>query len=139
MVTAVSTASVPKFTVFVGNSYGAGNYGMCGRAYNPHQLWMWPNSRIAVMGGEQAANVLCTVKQDQLLQAKKAMSQEEQMQFKKPILEKYEHESSSYFSTARLWDDGIIDPIDTRKVLALGISASLNKPWPKPRFSVFRM
>ncbi|HEX4923470.1 MAG TPA: carboxyl transferase domain-containing protein, partial [Bdellovibrionales bacterium] len=139
MVMAVSTAPVPKFTVVIGNSYGAGNYGMCGRAYQPRQLWMWPNSKIAVMGGEQAANVLLTVKLEQLEKEGKAMPPEEQQKFKAPTLRKYETESSAYFSTARLWDDGIIDPADTRKVLALGISASLNKKWDPPAYGVFRM
>ena len=139
LVTAVSTANVPKFTVIVGGSYGAGNYGMCGRGYQPNQLWMWPNARISVMGGEQAANVLLTVKQDQLAAKSQSMSPEEQAQFKQPILDKYGEESSAYYSTARLWDDGIIDPVDTRRVLALGIEASQNAA-PKPAgFSLFRM
>lgn len=139
MVMAVSNARVPKFTVVIGGSYGAGNYGMCGRAYSPRQLWMWPNARISVMGGEQAANVLLTVKMDQLAAKGQTMSPEEQAEFKKPTLEKYERESSAYFSTARLWDDGIIDPKDTRRVLALGISASLNKDWGPKQQGVFRM
>jgi len=139
MVMAVSNARVPKFTVVIGGSYGAGNYGMCGRAYQPRQLWMWPNARISVMGGEQAANVLLTVKLDQLAAKGQSMSNEEQAQFKKPTLEKYDYESSAYFSTARLWDDGIIDPKDTRQVLALGIAASLNKDWGSASQGVFRM
>jgi len=140
MVAAVSNAAVPKFTVIIGGSYGAGNYGMCGRAYQPRMLWMWPNARISVMGGEQAANVLLTVKKDQLAAAKaKAMSEAEEEEFKRPTLEKYAEESSAYYSTARLWDDGIIDPIDTRMVLALGIAAALNAPFPERRHSVFRM
>jgi 3-methylcrotonyl-CoA carboxylase beta subunit len=139
MVMAVSNARVPKFTVVIGGSYGAGNYGMCGRAYSPRQLWMWPNARISVMGGEQAANVLLTVKMDQLALKGQTMSIDEQAEFKKPTLEKYEHESSAYFSTARVWDDGIIDPKDTRRVLALGISASLNKDWGPKQQGVFRM
>lgn len=139
MVMAVSNARVPKFTVVIGGSYGAGNYGMCGRAYQPRQLWMWPNARISVMGGEQAANVLLTVKLDQLAAKGQGMSTEEQIQFKKPTLEKYDYESSAYFSTARLWDDGIIDPKDTRQVLALGIAASLNKDWGPATQGVFRM
>jgi len=140
LVTAVSTANVPKFTVVVGGSYGAGNYGMCGRAYGPRQLWMWPNARISVMGGEQAANVLLTVKMDQLaVSGAPAMTPEEQEAFKAPILAKYGEESSAYYSTARLWDDGIIDPLDTRRVLALGIEAAQNAPVPEPRFGVFRM
>ncbi len=139
LVMAVSLARVPKFTVIIGSSYGAGNYGMCGRGYGPRQLWMWPNAKIAVMGGEQAANVLLTVKMEQLAQKKATMSSVEQEQFKKPILDKYSHESSAYFSTARLWDDGIIDPKDTRMVLALGINASLYKSWGKKKKGVFRM
>ncbi len=139
MVMAVSNARVPKFTVVIGGSYGAGNYGMCGRAFQPRQMWMWPNARISVMGGEQAANVLLTVKLDQLAEKKQTMSAEEQAEFKRPILEKYDTESSAYFSTARLWDDGIIDPVDTRRVLALGISASLNAPWDEMRAGVYRM
>jgi len=140
MVTAVSTAAVPKFTVVIGGSYGAGNYGMCGRAYSPRQLWMWPNAKISVMGGEQAAKVLLTVKQDQLSAlGKKPMSEKEAEAFQRPTLEKYAEESSAYFSTARLWDDGIIDPADTRKVLALGLSAAYNAPVPDTQFGVFRM
>jgi acetyl-CoA carboxylase carboxyltransferase component len=127
LVTAVSSAKVPKFTVVIGGSFGAGNYGMCGRAYQPRQLWMWPNAKISVMGGEQAANVLLTIKMDRLkAKGEKAMSQEEQEAFKKPIQEKYEKEGDAYHSTARLWDDGIIDPRDTRRVLAMGLSAALN-------------
>lgn len=139
MVMAVSTASVPKFTVIIGGSYGAGNYGMCGRAYQPRQLWMWPNARISVMGGEQAANVLLTVKMDQMQAEGKKMSEAEQQALKQPILEKYDKESSAYYSTARLWDDGIIDPRDTRKVLALGLSASFNSRWDKLGTGVYRM
>lgn len=139
MVMAVSNARVPKFTVVIGGSYGAGNYGMCGRAYSPRQLWMWPNARISVMGGEQAANVLLTVKMDQLTAKGQTLSIEEQMSFKKPTLDKYDQESSAYFSTARIWDDGIIDPKDTRRVLALGIAASLNKDWGPQQQGVFRM
>lgn len=140
LVTAVSTAQVPKFTVIVGGSYGAGNYGMCGRAYQSRQLWMWPNARISVMGGEQAANVLLTVKLDQALAAgEQLMSQEEQEKFRAPILEKYNSEGSAYYSSARLWDDGIIDPVDTRRVVALGIEAAMNAPIPQAGFSLFRM
>lgn len=139
MVMAVSNARVPKFTVVIGGSYGAGNYGMCGRAYQPRQLWMWPNARISVMGGEQAANVLLTVKMDQLTAKGQSMTLEEQSEFKKPTLEKYDYESSAYFSTARIWDDGIIDPKDTRQVLALGIAASLNKEWGSIQQGVLRM
>ncbi|WP_303674644.1 carboxyl transferase domain-containing protein [Vampirovibrio chlorellavorus] len=139
MVMAVSNASVPKFTVIIGGSYGAGNYGMCGRAFGARQVWMWPNARISVMGGEQAANVLLTVKKDQLAaQGKPAMSPEEEEAFKAPTLEKYARESSAYYSTARLWDDGIIDPVDTRMVLGLGIAASLNAPFPDRKQGVFR-
>lgn len=139
MVMAVSNASVPKFTVIIGGSYGAGNYGMCGRAFQPKQLWMWPNAKISVMGGEQAANVLYTVKVDQLTKQGQKMTEVEIKNFKTPILEKYAVESSAYYSTARIWDDGIIDPLDTRRVLALGIQASLNSSWPEPKNGVFRM
>ena len=139
LVTAVSTANVPKFTVVVGGSYGAGNYGMCGRAYGPRQLWMWPNARISVMGGEQAANVLLTVKVDQLAAKGESLTPEEQEAFKAPTLEKYRVESSALYSTARLWDDGIIDPVDTRRVLALGIEAAQNAPVEPAGFSMFRM
>jgi 3-methylcrotonyl-CoA carboxylase beta subunit len=139
LVTAVSTANVPKFTVVVGGSYGAGNYGMCGRAYQPRQMWMWPNARISVMGGEQASNVLLTVKMDQLAAKGGTMNQEEQDAFRAPTLKKYEEESSCYYATARLWDDGIIDPVDTRRVIALGIEAARNAPIEPPRFGVFRM
>ena len=139
MVMAVATARVPKFTVVIGGSYGAGNYGMCGRAFQPRQLWMWPNARISVMGGEQAANVLLTVKMDQLEKSGQKMSEAEQLEFKKPIIDKYAEESSCYYSTSRLWDDGVIDPAETRRVLALGISASFNKPWPEISRGVYRM
>jgi 3-methylcrotonyl-CoA carboxylase beta subunit len=139
MVMAVSNARVPKFTVVIGGSYGAGNYGMCGRAFQPRQLWMWPQARISVMGGEQAANVLLTVKLDQMAAQGKSMSVDQHLEFKRPTLEKYEAESSAYYSTARLWDDGIIDPADTRRVLALGISASLNRSWGEKQQGVFRM
>jgi len=140
MVAAVANACVPKFTVIIGGSFGAGNYGMCGRAYGPRQLWMWPNARISVMGGEQAAGVLATVKNDQLVaKGEKPMTAKQEAEFKRPTLEKYDHEGSAYYSTARLWDDGVIDPADTRMVLALGIAASLNAPWPERRQSVFRM
>lgn len=139
MVMAVSNARVPKYTVILGGSYGAGNYGMCGRAYQPRQLWLWPTARTSVMGGEQAANVLLTVKMDQLEAQGKTMSSEEQEAFKAPILAKYEKEGKAYYSSARLWDDGIIDPRDTRKVLALGLSASYNKQWPDVTSGVYRM
>lgn len=139
MVMAVSNASVPKFTVIIGGSYGAGNYGMCGRAYQPRMMWMWPNARISVMGGEQAANVLWTIKKDQAEASGQKLLVEEEIKFKKPTLDKYEAESSAYFASARIWDDGIIDPADTRKVLALGIAASLGKEWPQKSQGVFRM
>jgi acetyl-CoA carboxylase carboxyltransferase component len=139
MVNAVANADVPKFTVIIGGSYGAGNYGMCGRAYGPRQLWMWPNARISVMGGEQAANVLLQVKIDQLQSQSKTMSPVEQQEFLQPILDKYAHEGNAYYSTARLWDDGVIDPADTRMVLALGISAAMNGPLEETKFGVFRM
>lgn len=139
MVHAVANADVPKFTVIVGGSYGAGNYGMCGRAYAPRFLWMWPNARICVMGGEQAADVLATVKIKQLEKAGKKLSEEEVREIRQPILEKYEFESSPYFSAARLWDDGIIDPLETRNLLGLGIAAALNTPIPDQKYGVFRM
>ena len=139
MVHAVANADVPKFTVIVGGSYGAGNYAMCGRAYDPRLLWMWPNARICVMGGEQAASVLLQVKMRALEKKGKKMTKKEKDAFMKPTLEKYENESSAYFSTANLWDDGIIDPLDTRTVLGLGIAMSLNAPIPEQKFGVFRM
>jgi 3-methylcrotonyl-CoA carboxylase beta subunit len=131
LVTAVACAEVPKFTVIIGGSFGAGNYGMCGRAYSPRQLWMWPNARISVMGGPQAASVLSTVKGD--------MTPEQKAEFERPILEKYEHEGSPYYSTARLWDDGIIDPLDTRKVIAMGLDAAAHAPIAPTGYGVFRM
>jgi acetyl-CoA carboxylase carboxyltransferase component len=139
LVHAVANADVPKFTVIVGGSYGAGNYGMCGRAYAPRLLWMWPNAKICVMGGEQAANVLLTVKLRQLEKKGQSMSAQERKKFMAPILKKYDQESSAYFSTARLWDDGILDPLDTRMALGLGIAMALNAPIPEHRFGVFRM
>lgn len=139
MVMAVSNASVPKFTVVIGGSYGAGNYGMCGRAFQPRQLWMWPNSKIAVMGGEQAANVLLTVKMEQLAAKGIQISAQEQEEFKAPILKKYSEESSPYFSSSRLWDDGILDPALTRQALAVGLRASLYREWPEQKTGVFRM
>ena len=139
MVHAVANAQVPKLTVVIGGSFGAGNYGMCGRAYQPRFLFMYPNSRISVMGGEQAASVLASVKQAQLEAAGKKMSDEETRAFKQPILDTYEREGSPYFSTARLWDDGVIDPAETRTVLSLALAASLNAPIPEMRFGVFRM
>ena len=139
MVTAVATAQVPKFTIIIGGSFGAGNYGMCGRAYSPRFLWMWPNARISVMGGEQAASVLATVKRDGIEAKGGAWTQEEEEAFKSPIREQYEVQGHPYFATARLWDDGIIDPADTRRVLALGLSASMNAPIADTKFGVFRM
>ena len=139
MVHAVANSVVPKFTVVIGGSFGAGNYGMCGRAYDPRFLWMWPNARISVMGGEQAASVLATVKRDQLSREGKELGAEEEDQIRRPILEKYDHEGSPYYSTARLWDDGILDPARTRDALALAISAAFNAPIPPPKYGVFRM
>jgi 3-methylcrotonyl-CoA carboxylase beta subunit len=139
MVHAVANSAVPKLTVVIGGSFGAGNYGMCGRAYDPRFLWMWPNARISVMGGEQAAGVLTTVKRDQLARDGKSLTPEEEQQLRQPILTQYEQEGSPYYSTARLWDDGIIDPAQTRDVLALGLSVALNAPIPPPRYGVFRM
>ncbi|GAB4129617.1 MAG: carboxyl transferase domain-containing protein [Rhodothalassiaceae bacterium] len=139
MVTAVATARVPKFTVIIGGSYGAGNYGMCGRAYGPRFLWMWPNARISVMGGEQAATVLATVRRDNIEAKGGTWSAEEEEAFKAPIREKYEREGHPYYASARLWDDGVIAPEDTRMVLALALSASLNAPIAQTRFGLFRM
>ena len=139
LVHAVANSVVPKFTVVIGGSFGAGNYGMCGRAYDPRFLWMWPNARISVMGGEQAAGVLTTVKRDQLARDGRTLSAEEEAAIRDPLLAKYETEGSPYYSTARLWDDGILDPIDTRASLALGLSAACNAPIPAPRYGVFRM
>ncbi len=139
MVHAVANSVVPKFTVVIGGSFGAGNYGMCGRAYEPRFLWMWPNARISVMGGEQAASVLTTVKRDQLAREGKELSADDERAIRDPILEKYEREGSPYYSTARLWDDGILDPAQTRTALALALSASFNAPIPPAKFGVFRM
>jgi 3-methylcrotonyl-CoA carboxylase beta subunit len=139
MVTAVATAAVPKFTIIIGGSFGAGNYGMCGRAYSPRFLWMWPNARISVMGGEQAASVLATVKRDGIEGKGGQWSAVEEAAFKAPIKEQYEVQGHPYYATARIWDDGIIDPADTRRVLALGLSASLNAPIPETKFGLFRM
>jgi len=139
MVHAVANSVVPKFTVIIGGSFGAGNYGMCGRAYEPRLLWMWPNARISVMGGEQAAGVLSTVKRDQLAREGQAITPEAEAAIKQPILEKYESEGSPYYSTARLWDDGILDPAQTRSALALGLSAAFNAPIAPAKFGVFRM
>src|SRR3954454_19569527 len=139
MVHAVANSVVPKFTVIIGGSFGAGNYGMCGRAYDPRLLWMWPNARISVMGGEQAAGVLTTVKRDQLARDGQTLSAEDEQAIRGPILDKYEREGSPYYSTARLWDDGILDPAETREALALGLSAAFNAPIPAAKFGVFRM
>jgi acetyl-CoA carboxylase carboxyltransferase component len=139
MVTAVASAEVPKFTVIIGGSFGAGNYAMCGRAYSPRFLWAWPNAQISVMGGQQAASVLLTVRQDNLRAQGKEMNPEEQDEFTRPTLEKYHREGSAYYATARLWDDGIIDPLDTRTSLALGLSAAMNAPIPDTTFGIFRM
>ncbi|MFO1218109.1 MAG: carboxyl transferase domain-containing protein [Burkholderiaceae bacterium] len=139
MVTAVACAQVPKFTIITGGSFGAGNYGMCGRAYSPRFLWMWPSARISVMGGEQAASVLATVRRDALEAKGGSWSAEDEAAFRAPILEQYERQGHPYYASARLWDDGVIDPADTRRVLALGLSASLNAPIADTRFGVFRM
>ena len=139
MVTAVSCAQVPKLTVITGGSYGAGNYGMCGRAFDPRFLWMWPNARISVMGGEQAANVLATVKRDGIEAKGGTWSSAEEEAFKAPIRDTYEAQGHPYYASARLWDDGVIDPADTRRVLGLGLSAALNAPIPPTRFGIFRM
>ncbi len=139
MVHAVATSVVPKFTVMIGGSFGAGNYGMCGRAYDPRLLWMWPNSRISVMGGPQAAAVLATVKKDQLEREGKPFSADDDAALRQPILDKYELEGSPYYATARLWDDGVLDPAKTRDALALGVSASYNAPIPDAKFGIFRM
>ena len=139
MVHAVANSVVPKFTVIIGGSFGAGNYGMCGRAYEPRLLWMWPNARISVMGGEQAAGVLTTVKRDQLAREGKPFPPTKKKRSASRSSTKYEHEGSPYYSTARLWDDGILDPADTRQALALGLSAAFNAPIPDARFGVFRM
>ena len=139
MVTAVATANVPKFTIIIGGSFGAGNYGMCGRAFSPRFLWMWPNARISVMGGEQAASVLATVKRDGIELKGGSWSKEEEEAFKAPLRQQYEDQGHPYYATARLWDDGIIDPADTRRVLALGLAAARNAPIPEPKFGVFRM
>ena len=144
LVTAVATANVPKFTVIIGGSFGAGNYGMCGRAYSPRFLWMWPNARISVMGGEQAAGVLATVKRDGIeaksgKKGEEAWSMEEEEAFKAPIRRQYEDQGHPYYATARLWDDGVIDPADTRRVLALGLAATRNAPIEDTKFGIFRM
>jgi 3-methylcrotonyl-CoA carboxylase beta subunit len=139
MVTAVACARVPKFTVLIGGSFGAGNYGMCGRAYGPRLLWMWPNARISVMGGEQAANVLARVRRDAMEAEGKQWSAEAEEEFKAPIRQQYEEQGNPYYATARLWDDGIVDPLDTRRVLALGLAAAQHAPAEPTHFGVFRM
>ncbi|MBS1162728.1 MAG: methylcrotonoyl-CoA carboxylase, partial [Burkholderiaceae bacterium] len=139
MVTAVSCAQVPKFTLIIGGSFGAGNYGMCGRAFGPRFLWMWPNARISVMGGEQASSVLATVRRDGIESRGGSWTAEEEAAFRQPILEQYERQGHPYYASARMWDDGVIDPMDTRMTLALGLSAALNAPIPETRFGVFRM
>jgi 3-methylcrotonyl-CoA carboxylase beta subunit len=139
LVTAVACSVVPKFTVVIGGSFGAGNYGMCGRAYDPRFLWMWPNARISVMGGEQAAAVLATVRRDGLESRGESWSEDDEERFKAPIREQYEHQGSPYYSTARLWDDGVIDPVDTRRVLGMGLAAAANAPVPEPSYGIFRM
>ena len=139
MVMAVSNACVPRFTVIIGGSYGAGNYGMCGRAYQPRQLWMWPNAKISVMGGEQASDVLVSVKAAQMKKMGQEIAENDLKKLKQEIIDTYEIESSCYYSSARIWDDGVIDPLSTRDVLAMGISASLNKPFDERRQGIFRM
>jgi 3-methylcrotonyl-CoA carboxylase beta subunit len=139
MVTAVASTRVPKLTLILGGSFGAGNYGMCGRAYSPRFLWMWPNARISVMGGDQAANVLAQVKRDAMEARGEQWPEDEEEAFKTPIRDQYETQGHPYYASARLWDDGIIDPADTRTVLGLGLSAALNAPIDKTTFGVFRM
>lgn len=139
MVTAVATSHVPCFTVIVGGSFGAGNYAMCGRAYQPRLLWMWPNARISVMGGAQAASVLATVKRDGIEGRGGKWSAEEEAEFKKPIQQAYDKQGHPYYASARLWDDGIIDPMDTRKVLARALKVSSNAPIERGRHGIFRM
>ena len=139
LVTAVACSVVPKLTVVIGGSYGAGNYGMCGRAYSPRFLWMWPNARISVMGGEQAASVLATVRRDGIEKAGETWSADDEEQFKAPIREQYERQGSAYYSTARLWDDGIIDPLDTRRVLGMALAVTAQSPVPEPSYGIFRM
>ena len=139
LVTAVACSVVPKFTVVIGGSFGAGNYGMCGRAYDPRFLWMWPNARISVMGGEQAASVLATVRRDGIEAQGGSWSADEEEAFKAPIRDQYESQGSPYYSTARLWDDGVIDPADTRRVLGMGLAVAANAPIPEPSYGIFRM
>ena len=140
MVMAVANTQVPRFTLIIGGSFGAGNYGMCGRAYSPRLLFSWPSARISVMGGEQAAGVLLTVKQEQLrTRGEPEFDEAAQAAFKKPILDTYEHEGSPYYATARLWDDGILDPLETRRVLGLSIAMAMKQPVASPRYGIFRM
>jgi acetyl-CoA carboxylase carboxyltransferase component len=139
MVHAVANSVVPKFTVITGGSFGAGNYAMCGRAFDPRFLWTWPNARISVMGGEQAASVLATVKREQMARENQPWTDEDEQALRAPILEKYEREGSPYYATARLWDDGIVDPAETREMLSLGLSVAFNAPIPPPAFGVFRI
>jgi 3-methylcrotonyl-CoA carboxylase beta subunit len=139
MVMAVACAKVPKFTVIIGGSYGAGNYGMCGRAFEPNFMWMWPNGRISVMGGEQAAGVLTQVKRDQLTARGETFSDADELAMREPVLNQYERQGHPYYASARLWDDGIIDPKDTRAVLSFALATALNKPAQETRFGVFRM
>ena len=139
LVMAVATANVPKLTLVIGGSFGAGNYGMCGRAYSPRFMWTWPNSRISVMGGEQASSVLSTLKRDQLEAKGGSWSAEEEYQFKQPIREQYERQGHPYYASARLWDDGVIDPAQSLEVLALSLAAALNAPIQPTKFGVFRM
>ena len=139
LVTAVATTRVPKVTMLIGGSFGAGNYGMCGRAYSPRFLWSWPNSRISVMGGEQAAGVLASVRRDGIERKGGSWSAEQEAEFKRPIIEQFEQQGHPLYASARLWDDGIVDPRKTRQVLALSLSAALNAPVPASQFGVFRM
>ena len=139
MVTAVATARVPKLTVVIGGSFGAGNYSMCGRAYSPRFLWMWPNARISVMGGEQASAVLSTVRREQIEAAGRSWSTEEEAEFKAPLREQYEAQGNPYYATARLWDDGVIDPVDTRELVGLALAAAANAPLEPVRYGMFRM
>ena len=139
MVHAVANARVPRFTVMIGGSFGAGNYAMSGRAYDPHLLFMWPNAKISVMGGEQAADVLTTIREDQLKAKGEELTGEQKEKIRQPIIEKYEEEGSAYYSSSRLWDDGIIEPAQTRNILGMAISMSLNKKFNEPRSGVFRM
>ncbi|MEX2490117.1 MAG: carboxyl transferase domain-containing protein, partial [Pseudomonadales bacterium] len=139
LVLAVACAQVPKLSLMIGGSFGAGNYGMCGRAYDPNFLWMWPNARVSVMGGQQAADVLAQVREDNLRAAEKSWTAEERDAFRQPIIDQYEMQGNPWYASARLWDDGILDPAETRTAMALGLTAALNKPVSPTRFGVFRM